>query len=112
MSSVAAAPSEVPELTGIAKVATITAVMLAMMLEMLDMTVVNVAMPHMMGSLGATADQIIWVVTSYMVTAAVVMPLTGYLTGKLGRRRLLLTAISGFVLASAACGAAQTLPEL
>jgi DHA2 family multidrug resistance protein len=101
-----------PELSGFAKAATIIAVMLAMMLEMLDMTVVNVAMPHMMGSLGATADQIIWVLTSYMVSSAVVMPLTGYLSGKLGRRRLLLTAISGFMLSSAACGAATSLPEL
>lgn len=101
-----------PELSGFAKAATIIAVMLAMMLEMLDMTVVNVAMPHMMGSLGATADQIIWVLTSYMVSSAVVMPLTGYLSGKLGRRRLLLTAITGFMLSSAACGAATSLPEL
>lgn len=111
----ATAPSsgpDTPQLSGLAKVAAVVAVMLAMMLEMLDMTVVNVAMPHMMGSLGATADQIIWVLTSYMVSSAVVMPLTGYLTSKLGRRRLLLTATTGFMLASAACGAAQSLPEL
>ena len=112
MTAAATAPAPEPELSGFAKAATIIAVMLAMMLEMLDMTVVNVAMPHMMGSLGATADQIIWVLTSYMVSSAVVMPLTGYLSGKLGRRRLLLTAISGFMLASAACGAATSLPEL
>ena len=103
---------EQPQLHGLALFATTLAVMLAMMLEMLDMTVVNVAMPHMMGSLGATSDQIIWILTSYMVASAVVMPLTGYLAGKLGRRRLLLTAITGFVLASAACGAAQTLTEM
>ncbi len=108
----AADVASVPELSGFAKFATVTAVMLAMMLEMLDMTVVNVAMPHMMGSLGATSDQIIWVLTSYMVSSAVVMPLTGYLSGKLGRRRLLLGAITGFMIASAACGAAQTLSEL
>lgn len=106
------APSPEPELSPIARIASIIAVMLAMMLEMLDMTVVNVAMPHMMGSLGATADQILWVLTSYMVSSAVVMPLTGYLSGKLGRRRLLLTAITGFMLSSAACGAATSLPEL
>ena len=106
------AASSLPEISGFAKFATVLAVMLAMMLEMLDMTVVNVAMPHMMGSLGATSDQIIWVLTSYMISSAIVMPLTGYLSGKLGRRRLLLTAVTGFMLASAACGAAQSLQEL
>ncbi len=113
MATATLAPADdLPQLKGFAKFATVLAVMMAMMLEMLDMTIVNVAMPHMMGSLGATSDQIIWVLTSYMISSAVVMPLTGYLSGKLGRRRLLLTAITGFMLASAACGAAQTLGEL
>src|ERR1700759_1184452 len=101
--------SAAPGPTGLAKVAMIGAVMLAMMLEMLDMTVVNVALPHMMGTFGATNDQITWVVTSYMVASAVVMPLTGYLVQRFGRRRLLLADIVLFLIASAACGASQTL---
>ncbi len=100
------------ELTGIARIATVVAVMLAMMLEIIDMTVVNVSLPHIMGSFGATTDQVTWVVTSYMVSAAVVMPLTGYLSQRLGRRRLLLLNIGGFMAASAACGAAQSLEQL
>src|ERR1700742_1442798 len=99
---------DTPALSGIAKAAMIGAVMLAMMLEMLDMTVVNVALPHMMGAFGATNDQITWVVTSYMVASAVVMPLTGYLVQRLGRRKLLLIDIALFLAASAACGAAQS----
>lgn len=98
--------------TGLAKVAMIGAVMLAMMLEMLDMTVVNVALPHMMGSFGATNDQITWVVTSYMVSSAIVMPLTGYLVQRFGRQRLLLIDITFFLIASAACGAAQSLEQM
>jgi len=104
-------PSQ-PEATGIARIAIVVSVMLAMMLEIIDMTVVNVSLPHIMGSFGATTDQVTWVVTSYMVSAAVIMPLTGYLSSKLGRRRLLLLNIGGFMAASAACGAAQSLEQL
>ena len=71
--------------------------MLTAVLEVLDITIVNVAIPHMLGAFGATSDQITWVLTSYLVSAAVVMPLTGYLSTWLGRRRLLLFAIIGFV---------------
>ena len=73
---------------------------LTAILEVLDITIVNVAMPHMLGAFGATADQITWVLTSYIVAAAVVMPLTGYLSNWLGRRRLLLLSITGFILSS------------
>src|SRR5262249_19248295 len=76
----------------------VVAVVVTAILEVLDITIVNVAIPHMLGAFGATADQISWVLTSYLVSAAVVMPLTGYLSTWLGRRRLLLMAISGFVL--------------
>lgn len=88
------------------------AVMLTTVMVILDMTIVNVAMPHMMGALGATADQVTWVLTSYIVAEAVVIPLTGFLAARLGRRRLLLTAITGFVLFSALCGQAQSLAEM
>ncbi len=85
---------------------------LTAVLEVLDMTIVNVSLPHMLGAFGATPDQITWVLTSYIVAAAVVMPLTGYLSTWLGRRRLLLTAIIGFVVSSALCGMAWNLESM
>jgi len=88
------------------------AVVLTAVLEVLDITIVNVAIPHMLGAFGATTDQITWVLTSYIVSAAVVMPLTGYLSTWLGRRRLLLLAICGFVLSSALCGMAWNLESM
>src|SRR5215510_6581101 len=66
----------------------------------------------MLGAFGATSDQITWVLTSYIVSAAVVMPLTGYLSTWLGRKRLLLTAITGFVISSALCGMAWNLETM
>lgn len=88
------------------------AVMLAVLMVVLDMTVVNVALPHMMGALGATPDQITWVLTSYIVASAVTIPLSGYLAERLGRRNLLLIAVTGFVVASALCGQAQSLSQM
>jgi DHA2 family multidrug resistance protein len=90
----------------------VIAVVLTAVLEVLDMTIVNVSLPHMLGAFGATPDQITWVLTSYIVAAAVVMPLTGYLSTWLGRRRLLLTAIIGFVVSSALCGMAWNLESM
>ena len=90
----------------------VVAVMLTTVMVILDMTIVNVAMPHMMGALGATADQVTWVLTSYIVAEAIVIPLTGFLAGRLGRRHLLLAAISGFVFFSALCGQAGSLAEM
>ncbi len=88
------------------------AVMLATVMVILDMTIVNVALPHMMGSLGATADQITWVLTAYIVMEAIFIPMSGFLAARLGRRRLMLISITGFVAASAACGQADTLTEM
>jgi MFS transporter, DHA2 family, multidrug resistance protein len=90
----------------------VIAVVVTAVLEVLDITIVNVAIPHMLGAFGATSDQITWVLTSYIVSAAVVMPLTGYLSTWLGRRRLLLGAITGFVVASALCGMAWNLESM
>jgi DHA2 family multidrug resistance protein len=84
----------------------------ATLMDVLDRTIVNVALPHMMGTLGATTDSITWVLTSYMIGSAVVMPLTGYLSGRLGRRRLLLMGMAGFIVASVLCGQADTLAEM
>ncbi len=90
----------------------VVAVVLTAVLEVLDITIVNVAIPHMLGAFGATPDQITWVLTSYIVAAAVVMPLTGYLSTWLGRRRLLLLAIVGFIISSALCGMAWNLESM
>jgi DHA2 family multidrug resistance protein len=90
----------------------IIAVMLATIMVILDMTIVNVALPHMMGALGTTSDQITWVLTSYIVAQVVFIPLTGYFSGRFGRRQLLLVSISGFVATSTLCGQADTLGEI
>ena len=83
------------------------AVMSATLIQVLDTTIVNVALPHMQGELGATSDQISWVLTSYLVSSAIFMPLTGYFTDIWGRKRFLLICIAGFVAASALCGMSQ-----
>ncbi|MEZ5440184.1 MAG: DHA2 family efflux MFS transporter permease subunit [Lysobacterales bacterium] len=87
-------------------------VMLATIMQALDTTIANVALPHMQGSMGATQDQIAWVLTSYIVAAAICMPLTGFLTARFGRRQVFLVAVAGFTLASMLCGAAQSLEQL
>jgi DHA2 family multidrug resistance protein len=104
-----APPAHQPERVPIALV---IAVVTTAILEVLDMTIVNVSIPHMLGTFAATPDQITWVLTSYIVAAAVVMPLTGYLSNWLGRRRLLLLAITGFVISSALCGMAWSLETM
>lgn len=88
------------------------AVMSATLIQVLDTTIVNVALPHMEGSLATTPDQITWVLTSYLVASAIFMPLTGFFTDRLGQKNYLLISIGGFVMASALCGAAANLTEL
>jgi len=88
------------------------AVMSATLIQVLDTTIVNVALPHMQGELGATSDQISWVLTSYLVSSAIFMPLTGHFTDVMGRKRFLLVCIAGFVAASALCGMARSLPQI
>ncbi|MES1200049.1 MAG: DHA2 family efflux MFS transporter permease subunit [Pseudomonadota bacterium] len=90
----------------------LASVMLSTILVALDQTIANVALPHMAGSVSASQDQIAWVLTSYIVAGAICTPITGWLSGRLGRKRLFFGAVLGFVIASAACGAAQNLPEI
>src|ERR1051325_30880 len=71
-------------------------IMLATIMQALDTTIANVALPYMQGSLSATADQINWVLTSYIVAAAIATPVTGFLEARLGRKRLFLIAVAGF----------------
>jgi DHA2 family multidrug resistance protein len=77
-----------------------------------DNTILNVALPHIQGSLSASLDQIAWALTSYIVCAAIMMPLTGWLAGRFGIKQIFLISVVGFTLASALCGAATSLYEL
>ena len=87
-------------------------VMAATIMQALDTTIANVALPYMQGSLSATQDQIAWVLTSYIVAAAIMMPTTGFFAARFGRKKLLIVAVAGFTLASGLCGAAQTLGQM
>jgi DHA2 family multidrug resistance protein len=87
-------------------------VMLATVMQVVDTTIVNVALPQMQGGMSATQDQISWVLTSYIVAAAIFTPLTGVLADTLGRKRLFAAAVIGFTVASMLCGAATTLEQL
>jgi len=86
--------------------------MVAMIMVVLDMTIANVALPHMQTSLGASQDTITWVLTSYIVAAAIATPITGWLSDNFGRKRVFLVSIAGFVAASALCGTAFGLEEM
>ena len=90
----------------------IIGVMLAVILEILDSSIVNVALPTMMGNLGATVDEISWVATSYIVANVIVIPMTNFFAARFGRRRYFVGSILLFTFASFLCGAARTLPEL
>jgi len=87
-------------------------VMLGTFMEVLDTSVANVALPHIAGSLSATPEQATWVLTSYLISNAIVLPMTAWLSAAFGRKRFLLTCIMIFTLASAACGAATSLGVL
>ncbi|MEO8681517.1 MAG: DHA2 family efflux MFS transporter permease subunit [Vicinamibacterales bacterium] len=88
------------------------AVMFATFMEVLDTTVVNVSLPHIAGNLSATIDESTWVLTSYLVANAIILPLTGWLATYFGRKRLLMFSVSGFTLASLLCGLAPNLYSL
>src|SRR5258708_4464444 len=88
------------------------ALMLATLMNTLDSTIANVALPHMQGSVSAAQDQIVWVLTSYIIATAIMTPLSGWLSQKIGRKTMFLASIAGFTLASVLCGVATSLPEL
>lgn len=88
------------------------AVMLGTFMEVLDTTVVNVSLPHIAGNLSASTDEATWVLTSYLVSNAIVLPLTGWLANHFGRRNLLLLSVTGFTVFSFLCGIAPNLPAL
>jgi MFS transporter, DHA2 family, multidrug resistance protein len=104
----AAAPAAV----GVNRAAITVCVILATLMQALDTTIANVALPYMQGSVSASQDQIAWVLTSYIVAAAIMTPPTGYLAGRFGLKRLFLVSVAGFTVASMLCGMAQSLIEI
>jgi len=87
-------------------------IMLATIMDSLDSTIANVALPHIRGSVSATQEQVTWVLTSYMLAMAVMTPLTGWLAGRIGRKRVFLWSIAGFTIISVACGLAANLFQI
>src|SRR5450631_3514357 len=87
-------------------------IMLATIMQTLDSTIANVALPHMQGTLSASQDEITWVLTSYIVAAAIATPLTGWLSDRLSTKRLLVISIGGFTIASAFCGLSESLAQI
>src|SRR5437762_8916 len=88
------------------------AVMFATFMEVLDTTVVNVSLPHIAGSLSATIDEATWALTSYLVANAIILPMTGWLASRFGRKNLLMLSVVGFTAASFLCGLAPNLTSL
>jgi DHA2 family multidrug resistance protein len=84
----------------------------ATLMQALDTTIANVALPYMQGSVSASQDQIDWVLTSYIVAAAIMTPPTGFLAGRFGLKNLFLASITGFTIASMLCGMAQTVTQI
>jgi MFS transporter, DHA2 family, multidrug resistance protein len=87
-------------------------VMLGTILEVLDSSIVNVSLPHMQGSFSASVDEIAWVVTSYLVAAGIMIPMTGWIAARFGRKRYFIGSVITFIIASALCGVARTLDQI
>src|SRR5258706_15707326 len=87
-------------------------VILASMLELIDTSIVNVALPQIMGNLGATLDEATWIITAYVVANVIVIPMTGWFASVLGRRNYLAGSVVVFTIASYACGQATGIWEL
>ena len=107
MSAVVRSPTDVPNRGWIT-----VCVILATLMQALDTTIANVALPYMQGTVSASQDQIDWVLTSYIVAAAIMTPPTGFLASRFGLKRLFLVSVTGFTLASMLCGMAQTLTQI
>jgi len=88
------------------------AVMLGATLEVLDTSIVNVSLPHMQGSFSASIDEVTWILTSYIVANGIMIPLTGWISTRVGRKRYFMSSVILFVIASGACGAAQSLDQM
>tara|TARA_R110000782_G_scaffold49622_2_gene107907 strand:+ start:40731 stop:42284 length:1554 start_codon:yes stop_codon:yes gene_type:complete len=98
----------IPRHAGLLKAATV----LATLMQVLDMTITNVALPHMQAALGASQDSISWVLTSYIIASAIAIPITGWLSNRIGRRRLYLWSVGGFIITSVLCGLAANIEQM
>src|ERR1700735_3385578 len=87
-------------------------VTLATFMEVLDTSIANVALPHIAGNLGATSDESTWVQTSYLVSNAIILPMSGWLSTRIGRKRFYMTCVVLFTVSSFLCGIAPNLPFL
>src|ERR1700689_777596 len=87
-------------------------IMAATIMQTLDSTIANVALPHMQGTLSASQDQIAWVLTAYIVAAAIATPLTGWMVDRFGQKNVFLASIAGFTVASMLCGMSNSLAEI
>ncbi len=85
---------------------------LATLMQALDTTIANVALPYIQGSVSASQDEVAWVLTSYIVAAAIMTPPTGFLSNRFGLKRLFIVSVAGFTAASMLCGMAQSLPQI
>src|ERR1700730_14164402 len=103
---------EVHEFTSTRKWIIALSVMLGTVLEVLDSSIVNVSLPHMQGSFSASVDEIAWVVTSYLVAAGIMIPMTGWIAERFGRKRYFVASIAMFIVSSALCGGAQSLNQI
>jgi MFS transporter, DHA2 family, multidrug resistance protein len=97
---------------GVNRAMTTATIICACIMQGVDTTIANVALPHIQGSMSASQDQISWVLTSYIVSSAIMMPLTGWLAGRFGVKYIFLASVIGFTVASALCGAATSLSQL
>ena len=87
-------------------------VMMATIMQALDTTIANVALPYMQGSLSTTQDQVSWVLTSYIVAAAIMTAPLGWMSSRFGRKKLFLVCVVGFTVASMLCGVAQNIEQM
>src|SRR5579883_305049 len=87
-------------------------IMAATFMQAVDTTIANVALPHMQGTMSAAQDQIAWVLTAYIVAAAIATPLTGWVVDRFGQKRVFLASVIGFTVASTLCGLSNSLVEI
>src|SRR6476661_4223058 len=87
-------------------------VTLASFMEVLDTSIANVALPHIAGSVGASSEEATWVLTSYLVSSAIVLPISGWLANRIGRKRFYMSCVTVFTICSFLCGLAHSLPLL
>ena len=112
MNAAAAATYDDPAGVGSARPLIVLSIMTATVMNSLDTTIANVALPHIQGSVSASADQITWVLTSYIVASAIMTPMAGWLAGRFGAKVVFMVSIAGFTFTSALCGLANSLAEI